>query len=103
MLAGRRFDVHCFEQADAHHLGDPARVIAVRLVDAGRKRCMHMPGLDTNGCQANLDQTCVNPLRQWTSFQTNTLNGLTESIQTFGYGTWLTIDHRLKQNLAVGI
>jgi hypothetical protein len=36
-LGNQRLHMHRLEQADAHHLRDPARIIAVRLVDLLRR------------------------------------------------------------------
>jgi hypothetical protein len=62
MLAGGSFDVDCLEQPDPHHLGDSAGVVPVGFVDAYRERCMHMPGLDTDRREANVDETGIDPL-----------------------------------------
>jgi hypothetical protein len=63
MLAGGSFDVDCLEQPDPHHLGDPASVVSVGFVDACRECGMHMPGLDTDRREANVDETSIDPLR----------------------------------------
>jgi hypothetical protein len=62
-LARRRLDVHRLEQADAHHLGDAVGVVPVGLVDPGRQRGVHVPGLDADRGQPRLDQAGVEPGR----------------------------------------
>ena len=57
--------MHRLEQADPHHLRDPARVVAVRLVDLlRRQQSLHVPRLDTDHRQVGRHQRIDQPLRQ---------------------------------------
>src|SRR4051794_2593208 len=57
--------MHRLEQADPHHLRDPARVVAVRLVDLlRRQQCLHVPRLDADHRQLGHPQRIDQPLRQ---------------------------------------
>src|SRR3954453_16073315 len=57
--------MHRLEQADPHHLRDPARVVAVRLVDLlRRQQCLHVPRLDADHRQLGHCQRIDQPLRQ---------------------------------------
>ena len=60
--------MHRLEQADPHHLRDPARVVAVRLVDLlRRQQSLHVPRLDADHRQLGRRQRIEQPLRQRTS------------------------------------
>ena len=57
--------MHRFEQADPHHLRDPARIVAVRLVDLlRRQQSLHVPRLHADHRQVGLRQRIDQPLRQ---------------------------------------
>jgi hypothetical protein len=60
--------MHRLEQADPHHLRDPARVVAVRLVDLlRRQQSLHVPRLHADHRQVCHRQCIDQPLRQRTS------------------------------------
>ena len=70
LLAGQRLHVHRLEQADPHHLGDPAGVVAVALVDLlSLNQRLHVPGLDADHRQAGFRQAAHQPLRQGPGLQ----------------------------------
>src|SRR5262249_7045297 len=57
--------MYWLEQADPHHLRDPARIIAVRLVDLlRRQQGLHVPRLDADHRQLGRCQRIDQPLRQ---------------------------------------
>src|SRR5438874_12717304 len=60
--------MHRLEQANSHHLRDPARIVAVRLVDLlRRQQRLHVPRLDADHRQLGRRQSIDQPLRQWPS------------------------------------
>ena len=57
--------MHRLEQADPHHLRDPARIVAVRLVDLlRRQQSLHVPRLHADYRQLGRRQSIDQPLRQ---------------------------------------
>jgi hypothetical protein len=57
--------MHRLEQADPHRLRDPARIVAVRLVDLlRRQQRLHVPGLHADHRQLGRRQRIDQPLRQ---------------------------------------
>lgn len=61
--------MHWTIQVDAHHLGNPTRVIAVALVDLRPQERLGVARLDADHGQSSLRQTLKQPLRQWASFE----------------------------------
>ena len=55
----------------SHHLGDAARIIAVRLVDLRLQHRLHVPRLDTDHWQARFRKPTEKPLRQRPGFQSD--------------------------------
>jgi hypothetical protein len=56
LLSHLRLHMHWLEQADPHHLGNPARIVAIAFVDLLRlQKRHHLPGLDADygqpGCR----------------------------------------------------
>ena len=66
--------MHRLEQADPHHLRDPARIVAVRLVDLlRRQQRLHVPRLDADHRQPGRRQRIDQPLRQRTGLDPDPL------------------------------
>src|ERR1700674_5304586 len=64
-LGNQRLHMHRLEQADPHHLRDPARVVVVRLVDLlRRQQSLHVPRLNADHRQLSHRQRIDQPLRQ---------------------------------------
>lgn len=60
------------EQADPHHLRNPACIVAVTLVDLLRvQERLHMTGLNAHDWQVGFRQTIDQPLRQRTCLDPN--------------------------------
>ena len=59
------------EQADAHHLGDPARIMPVSLVELGRERRLHVPCLDADYRDGGFRQSSIDVLREHPGFETD--------------------------------
>jgi hypothetical protein len=56
--------MHRLEQANPHHLRDPTRIVAVRLVDLlRRQQSLHVPRLDADHRQVGRRQRIDQPLR----------------------------------------
>ena len=71
--------MHRLEQADPHHLRDPARVVAVRLVDLlRRQQSLHVPRLNADHRQLGRRQRIDQPLRQRTSLDPDPAIGRAE-------------------------
>src|SRR5215470_9000430 len=56
-----------------HHLRDAAGVVAVCLVDLRLQHRLHVSRLNTDHRQACFSESAEQPLRQWPSFQSNSL------------------------------
>jgi hypothetical protein len=59
LLALQGLDVHWAEQANPHHPGDAARIVAVGLVYLRCKHRTYVPSLDAYDRQASLRQFTV--------------------------------------------
>src|SRR5882757_777474 len=64
-LGNQRLHMYRLKQAYPHHLRDPARIVAVRLVDLlRRQQGLHVPRLDADHRQLGRRQCIDRPLRQ---------------------------------------
>jgi hypothetical protein len=64
-LATSVFTCTALNRADPHHLRDPARIFAVRLVDLlRRQQSLHVPRPDADHRQLGRRQRIDQPLRQ---------------------------------------
>src|SRR4051812_5161702 len=98
-LGNQRLHMHRLEQPDPHHLRDPARIVAVCLVDLlRRQQRLHVPRLDADHRQLRRRQGSDQPLRQRTGFDPDPAIGHVErgqkgnDIGRFG-GYFLLQDH----------
>jgi hypothetical protein len=67
--------MHGPEQTDPHHLGYPARIVAVTFVDLLRlQKRHHVPGLDAEHGQPGCRKTVDQPLRKRARLNVGTLN-----------------------------
>src|SRR6516164_4616267 len=89
--------MHWLEQADPHHLRDPARIIAVRLVDLLRR---HVPGLDADHRQLGRCQCIDQPLRQRPGLDPDPAVGRAERGQKGDDSVRLSQDFLLQDYLA---
>ncbi len=78
-LGNQGLHMHRLEQPDPHHLRDPARVVAVALVDLLRlEKRLHVPGLDADNQQPGASQTVDQPLRERAGFDPDPDIGLAD-------------------------
>src|SRR6478672_13567549 len=76
LLAAQRLHMHQSIKPHPHHLCYAARIVAVRLVDLCLQHCPHVSCLNTNHGQAHFGENAVKPLRQRSSFQSNSLEAI---------------------------
>jgi hypothetical protein len=55
--------MHWLEEANAHHLGDAAGVVSIRLVELCGERSLHVPGLDADDRKPGGGQAGIEMLR----------------------------------------
>src|SRR6516225_8093080 len=78
-LGNQRLHMHRLEQADPHHLCDPACIVAVRLADLlRRQQSLHVPCLYADHWQVGRHQPIDQPLRQRASLDPDPAKGHTE-------------------------
>src|SRR3954464_3584975 len=65
--------MHRTVKPHSHHLRDAARIVAVRLVDLCLQHRLHVPRLNADHRQSCFGESAEQPLRQWSSFQPNSL------------------------------
>src|SRR5260370_8323121 len=73
LLTAQGLHMHRTVKPDPHHLCDAAGIVAVRLVDLRFEHRLHVPRLNTDHRQARFGERAVKPLRQRSSFQSNSL------------------------------
>src|SRR5215510_15987877 len=65
--------MHRAIKSNPHHLRNAAGIVAVRLVDLRLQHCLHMPRFNADHRQLCFGESTEQPLRQWSSFQSNSL------------------------------
>ena len=73
LLTAQRLHMHRTIKPHTHHLRDAAGVVAVCLVDLGFQNRPHVPRLDTDHRKVRFSKSAEQPLRQWSSFQSEPL------------------------------
>src|SRR6266446_5339715 len=80
-----------------YHLGDAARIIAVRLVDLRLQCRLHVSRLDTDYRQFGFGQSAEQPLRWRSGFQSNPLEAVDRVLQnlqqSFRFACHLSFPH----------
>src|SRR6266704_3813922 len=91
--------MHRTVKPDPHHLRDAARIVTVRFVDLCFEHRLHVPGLDTDHRQVRFRKCAVEPLRQWSRFQSypfEVVIGVTQHRQQcFGFARYLHFSNDL--------
>src|SRR5437879_1638670 len=75
-LTAQRLHMDRAIKSRPYHLGDAARIVAVRFVDLRLQHRLHVPGFNADYWQLGFGQSTEQPLRQRSGFQSNSLEAV---------------------------
>src|SRR6516225_3064883 len=73
--------MHRAIKSHSHHLRDTTRIVAISLVDLRLQHRPHVPRLNADYRQVGFGECAEQPLRQWSSFQSDPLEVVGKIVQ----------------------
>jgi hypothetical protein len=88
---------------DAHHLGNTACIVLVRLDRPRRQKPLCVPRLNANGLEAGSNEVPMQPFGKRTGFRTHHIDLVMPKLKLLDERTGFAINFALPNNLAVKV